>query len=119
MQNIIYQYAFLDVFSFVSVILCERLCLIHHCTYASPSTFRRVPHMEQTLLSLPEHLSSPPLFYEVRVVQYSFLFCGFLVVFLRFSQIVAHDLIHNELLPKEHFGFNFFHPKQIKILGGS
>jgi hypothetical protein len=28
------------------------------------------------------------------------------------TQIVAHDLIHNEILPKEHFVFNFFHLKK-------
>ena len=39
------------------------------------------------------------------------------------SQIVARDLIHDEILPKKNSGFNFLHPQennfQTKILGGS
>ena len=27
------------------------------------------------------------------------------------TQIVASDLIHNEIIQKKHFGFNFFHPE--------
>ena len=55
---------------------------------------RRVPHVEQELLTLPENMSSPPVFSGVRFVRslvFCIVFCGSLFVILSF--IVLSDLL--------------------------
>jgi len=44
--------------------------------YGSPSMqrFLRVPHVEYELLTIPEHMSSPPVFSGVRAAR-SYVFC--------------------------------------------
>ena len=57
---------------------------IRWCSYWLKVT-RRVSHMEQELLTIPEHLSSPPVFRSVRVARslvFSIVFCRSLFVFL-------------------------------------
>ena len=59
---------------------------IRWCSYRLKVT-RRVSHMEQELLTIPEHLSSPPVFRSVRVARslvFSIVFCRSLFVFLYF-----------------------------------
>ena len=48
-------------------------CRKHFLVFSSFTTYHRVPLVEQELLTLPEHLSSPPVSDEVRVT-------GFLVL---------------------------------------
>jgi len=45
-------------------------CCLHSCRL---TVTRRVPHVEHELLTLPEHLSSTPVFSGIRVAQSSFL----------------------------------------------
>ena len=55
---------------------------------------RRVPHVEHELLTLPENMSSPPVFSAVRFARslvFHIVFCGSLFVILSF--IVLSDLL--------------------------
>ena len=46
---------------------------------------RRATHVEQKLFTLPEHLSSPPVFCEIRVVQSLFFCVVFYISFVPLS----------------------------------
>ena len=51
-------------------------------------SIRRVSHVGQELLTLPDHLCSPPVFCEVRITQslvFCVVFCRSLFVFCHFS----------------------------------
>jgi hypothetical protein len=67
-------------------IQCISLSLLWLITGFLTILTRRVPHVEQELLTLPEHQSSPPMFSEVRVARSFFyiMFCRSLFVILYF-----------------------------------
>jgi hypothetical protein len=50
------------------------LCQLEHC---NTRLTRRVPLVEQELLTLPEHMCSPPVFSEVRVTRSLVLYVCF------------------------------------------
>ena len=71
-----------------------------HCIFIIAGT-RRVFHVEQELLALPEHMGSPPVFSGVHVARFLVLgvmFCGSFFTRLPFFIWPLHSLSYIQLL---------------------
>ena len=78
-----------------------RKTLIERARMASYQTMfvtQRVSHVEQELLTLPEHLSSPPSFSGVRVARYLDCCVMFVDHCLSFCSFIGHCIVCHSLV---------------------